>query len=125
MLAKIDIKSAFRLQPVHSAYRHLSGMKWRGNVYIDQCIPFGLRLAPKLFNILADLLTWIMENARVSYLIHYLDNYLTMGPPCSTVCQQNVKIFTLLCAELGVSLASEKLEGFFGITLFPWNHFRH
>ena len=111
MLAKIDIKSAFRLLPVHPADRHLLGMKWRGNVYIDHCIPFGLRSAPKLFNILADLLAWIMENAGVSYLIHYLDDYLTMGPPRSTVCQENLDIFISLCAELGVPLAAEKLEG--------------
>ena len=67
MLAKTDIKSAFCLLPVHPADRHLLGMKWRGNVYIDQCILFGLRSAPKLFNILADLLAWINENAGVSY----------------------------------------------------------
>ena len=35
MLAKIDIKSAFRLLPVHLADRHLLGMKWKDNVYID------------------------------------------------------------------------------------------
>ena len=59
MLAKIDIKSAFRLLPVHQADRHLLGMRWKDQIYIDHCIPFGLRSAPKLFNILADLLAWI------------------------------------------------------------------
>ena len=86
ILAKIDIKSAFRLLPVHPADRYLLGMKWRDQIYIDHCIPFGLRSAPKLFNLLADLLAWIAQNAGVSYLIHYLDDYLTMGPPASTVC---------------------------------------
>ena len=52
-----------------------------------------------------------MENAGVSYLIHYLDDYLTMGPPQSTVCQENLNIFISLCAALGVPLAAEKLEG--------------
>ena len=66
MLANVDIKSAFRLIPVHLTDRHLLGMRWRGNEYIDLCIPFELRSAPKLFNILADLLAWIMENAGVS-----------------------------------------------------------
>ena len=93
ILAKIDIKSAFHLLPVHPADRHLLGMKWEGNIYIDHCIPCGLRSAPKLFNVLADLLAWIMENSGVSYLIHYLDDYLTMGPPGSPVCQQNFNIF--------------------------------
>ena len=123
MLAKIDIKSAFRLLPVHPADRHLLGVKWRGNIYIDHCIPFGLRSAPKLLNILADLLPWIAQNAGVTYLIHYLDDYLTMGPPASATCQHNLEIFTSLCAALGVPLASDKLEGpstslsFLGIVL--------
>ena len=59
LLAKIDIKSAFRLIPVHPADRHLLAMRWRDKSYIDGCLPFGLRSAPKLFNILADLLSWI------------------------------------------------------------------
>ena len=111
MLAKMDIQSAFRLLPVHPADRHLLGMSWRDQIYIDHCIPFGLRSAPKLFNILADLLAWIAQHAGVSYLIHYLDDYLTMGPPASTVCQHNVNTFVSLCAELGVPLATDKLEG--------------
>ena len=98
-------------------------MRWRDQIYTDYCIPFGLQSAPKLFNILADLLAWIAQNAGVSYLIHYLDDYLTMGPPASTVCQCNVNTFVSLCAELGVPLATDKLEGpstslsFLGIVL--------
>ena len=45
-----------------------------------------------------------------TYLIHYLDDYLTMGPPASATCQHNPEIFTSLCAALGVPLASDKLE---------------
>jgi len=47
LLAKIDIKSAFRLIPVHPADRYMLGMKWGDVVYIDTCLPFGLHLAPK------------------------------------------------------------------------------
>ena len=110
MLAKIDIQSAFRLLPVHPEDRHLLTMSWKGEVYIDHCIPFGLQLAPKLFNTLADLLSWAAQKAGVSYLIHYLDDYLTMGPPLSQICQHNVDIFTSLCKGLGVPLATDKLE---------------
>ena len=95
---------------MHSSDRHLLGVSWKNHIYIDHCIPLGLRSAPKLFNILVDLFLWIAQNARVSYLIHYLDDYLTMGPPKSTMCQQNLDIFIPLCADLGVLLASNKLE---------------
>ena len=57
LLAKIDIKNAFQLLPVHPANRHMLAMKWNDQLYIDTCLPFGLHSAPKLFNILADLLS--------------------------------------------------------------------
>ena len=110
ILAKIDSKSAFWLLPVHPIDRHLLGMNWKKNIYIDHCIPFGYWSAPRLFNILADLLSWITQNAGVSYLIHYLDDYLTMGPPISAICQRDLDIFISLCADLGAPLASDKPE---------------
>ena len=56
LLGKIDIKSAFRLLLVHPTDRHLLVMQWHQELFIDTCLPFGLRLAPKPFNILADFL---------------------------------------------------------------------
>ena len=88
MLAKIDIRSAFCLLPVHPADRHMLGMQWNGGVYIDTCLPFGLRSAPKLLNIiLAEFLAWIAQQSGVLFLIHYLDEFLTMGPPSALTCQ--------------------------------------
>ena len=49
-MAKIDLKSAFRMIPVHRADWDLLGMHWRGQYYVDTCLPFGLRSAPFLFN---------------------------------------------------------------------------
>ena len=111
LLAKVDIKNAFRLLPVHPADRCLLGMKWKDAVYIDTCLPFGLRSAPRLFNILADLLTWSGQHRGVSFVIHYLDDFLTVGPPSSDTCQHNLDILKQLCDELGVPLALEKVEG--------------
>ena len=111
MLAKIDVESASHLLPVHRTDRHLLAMKWKEYIYIDGCIPFGLRSAPKLFNILADILSWIAHKRGVSYVIHYLDDFLTMGPPSSPICQQNLNMFIGLCSELGVPLAPNKVEG--------------
>ena len=81
LLAKIDIKSVFRLLPVHPANRHLLAMQWNNQIYIDMCLPFGLRSAPKLFNILADFLSWIVKQKGVSLVLHYLDDFLIMVPP--------------------------------------------
>lgn len=79
LLAKIDIKNAFWLLPVHAANRHQL-MKWDNGIYIDTCLSFGLRSAPKLFNILADLLQWIAQTEGIIHIMHYLDDFSTLGP---------------------------------------------
>ena len=123
LLAKIDIKSAFRLIPVHPADRHLLAMSWKGSLYIDMCLPFGLRSAPRLFNTLADLLAWILKDRGVTFILHYLDDFLTMGPPGSADCEHNLQLIKEICHFLGIPLALEKVEGpsptldFLGITL--------
>jgi len=72
LLAKIDIKSAFRLLPVHPADRHLLAMRWDQLIFVNKCLPFGLRSTPKLFNVLADLLSWILQRQQVTPVFHYL-----------------------------------------------------
>ena len=111
LLAKIDIKHAFRLLPVHPADRHVLAMHWNNNIYIDTCLPFGLRSAPKLFNILADLLSWIVEEKGVAPILHYLDDFLLLAPPSSDACLSNLNIVKDVCLQLGIPLALEKLEG--------------
>ena len=70
LIAKIDIRNAFRMVPVHPADRHLLAMRWRNGIFIDTCLPFGLRSSSKLFNILADLLAWILVRQGITVLLH-------------------------------------------------------
>ena len=46
LLAKMDIKQEYRNVPVHPKDRHLLGMLWREEVFVDMV---GLRSAPLLF----------------------------------------------------------------------------
>ena len=76
LLTKVDIKSAFRLLPVHPADRSLLAMQWDNSIYIDGCLPFGLRSAPKLFNITADLLSWIGQHRYLRSFTIWMTSYL-------------------------------------------------
>ena len=46
LMAKVDLKSVFRLCPVRQENWHLLGIHWRNKFYIDKCLPFGLRSTP-------------------------------------------------------------------------------
>ena len=81
--AKVDIRSAYRMVPVHPQDRHLLGMMWEERVYVDAALPFGLRSAPKIFTALADAIEWIAKSQGVQHLWHYLDDFIICREPDS------------------------------------------
>ena len=123
MMAKVDLKSAFRMVPIQAVDWELLGMYWRGQYYVDTCLPFGLRSAPSLFDNYASALHWILENNYGATLLHYLDDFLLVGPPGQPTCQESMTTMMQLCERLGVPVATEKCEGpatcitFLGIVL--------
>lgn len=87
-------------------------MKWRDWFFVDLALPFGLRSAPFIFTAVADMVEWMLVNNHgVDFLCHYLDDFLTLGPPASLVCSDNLRSCIQLCAELGLPLNPDKLEG--------------
>lgn len=56
LIAKVDLKSAFRMVPVQRQDWELLDIKWREAYYVDTCLPFRLISAPYLFNQFAEAL---------------------------------------------------------------------
>ena len=54
LMAKLDLKEAYRVVPVHPSYQRFLGVRWKGVTHIDRVLPSGLRSAPKLFSALID-----------------------------------------------------------------------
>ena len=124
LMAKVDIKNAYRIVPIHPDDYYLLGMTWRQHYFVDLALPFGLRSAPYIFNSLADLFQWsLIHNYLVPELLHYLDDYLTLGPPASPVCDLSLRAIQQAAVDIGIPLAPDKIEGpttrliFFGIEL--------
>ena len=111
MLAKMDIKQAYRIVPVHPQDRPLLGMGWQGVVFIDKALPFGLRSAPLIFSALADALMWIMQKRGATPVFHYVDDFITIGQPGSNVCETNLQIMKETCHLTGTPIEEEKCEG--------------
>ena len=112
LLAKFDLKRAYRLLPVRLEDRWLLGMRWKGQFYLDLAIPFGLRSAPQIFTRFADVLQSIFKQiGGVQNIQHYLDDFLIAGPPQSAVCEADLCNCLSLAEKLGVPIAPEKPEG--------------
>ena len=111
MLAKIDIKSAYRLIPVHPTDRIWQGMVWEDHVYVDGMLPFGLSSAPKIFNSVADALEWCASQEGAKFIFHYLDDFVVMGQAGTQECRQSLLILKRICAVLGIPLADDKQDG--------------
>lgn len=110
LLGKIDIDSAFHNVPVYPHDRHLLGMIWNGALYIDTVLPFGLRSAPKIFNAITSGLQWIATKRGVSFLDHFLDDFIT-GAASETDCARNLCLLETTCSTLNLPLALHKKEG--------------
>lgn len=111
LLAKLDLQNAYRMVPVHPDDHQLLGIRWGQEVFIDTALPFGLRSAPKVFSALADALAWILHSRGVTHQLHYLDDFLLVGPPQSLGCAQSLQTTLSICEELGVPVAAHKTEG--------------
>ena len=112
LMGKIDLKHAFRNVPVRPTDWELLGILWKGKYYVDTCLPFGLRSAPFLFNRVSEAIEWSLKyNHDVHDVIHYLDDFFTVGKSGTNICEQNMKKMVALCKQLGAPLKEEKIEG--------------
>ena len=111
LLAKMDIRHAYRNIPVHPEDRWLLGMSWRGGELIDTVLPFGLRSAPKIFSAVADTMEWIVRKNGVRDLCHYLDDFLVFGDPGSDECARNLSALLRWVYWLGFPPVLEKVKG--------------
>ena len=110
-LAKMDIKQAYRIVPIHPQDRLLLGMRWEEAIYIDKTLPFGLRSAPLIFSALADALMWIMQKKGANPVFHYVDDFITVGHPLAPQCEANLRIMKGVCQMTGTPIEESKCEG--------------
>ena len=117
---KLDIESAFRNIPVHPMIGNSLACN---GTNIDTVLPFGLRSAPQIFNCIAATLQWIARHYGMTFLEHFLDDFITAGAPNTNECETSLYILMIFCCILGLPLATEKREGtatcltFLGLTL--------
>ena len=111
LMAKFDLKSAYRNVPVHPDDRWLLGMMWNGQLFVDTVLPFGLRSAPIIFTAVADALEFVVKQRDICWIGHYLDDFVLIGPQGSLKCKHSLECALELCDKLGLPIAVSKTEG--------------
>ena len=111
-LIKRDLKSAFRFVPVSPHDRWLLMYEWEGKIYVELFLPFGLRTAPKIFNLFSEAIHWIMEFKGWD-LCHYIDDFLMILPPDrSSDIVKASSDFSNACEAMGFTIETKKnIEG--------------
>ena len=115
LLSKLDLESAFSHILVRPEDWELLGSSyWCSDCncrhyLVNTVLNFGLRSSPSLFTDFAYAAMLIMKAQGVSYVNHYLDDYVTVGPPCSHICQKNLDIMMKVCNDVGFTINPSKL----------------
>ena len=133
MSAKLDLADAFKHILVRSQDWPLLGSSWDlqlpdGSMvylyYMDLFLPFGLCSFPALFNKYTNALQYTMQVNQVGDLLHYLDDYITVGPSDSSVCVNTIMTMITMCEECGFTVNPEMVtkpsiaKNFLGIDIY-------
>ncbi len=110
-MAKSDVKSAFRLVPVHPKCYHLLGFQFEGKYYFDKCLVMGGGSSCEIFELISTGVNWILRNKfGIFNSFHYLDDFIFMEDS-EEKCRYDLEVFQVVCKRLGVVLSPEKTEG--------------
>ena len=113
-LAKIDLRHAYRLVPIHPKNYAAMGLKWifEGDLvptyFIDTRLPFGGRRAPGIFHRLTQSVRRMMLRLGFLGIVVYLDDFLIVDRTREECQQASDALFQLLL-DLGFQVSPTKL----------------
>ena len=108
LVAKADLKDAFRIVPISPKDYRLLGFSWQGAFYYDKCLPMGCSVSCAIFEELSCALQWILtQQLGVSSMSHILDDFMFFAPSYQQ-CLRSLQAFELLCGSLGLPVKQEK-----------------
>ena len=108
-LGKTDIKSTFRLVPLHPLEFHLLGMTNMGKYYVDICLPFGMASSCQIFEKVSTAVEHIVQNQveQTAEVKHYLDDFIAGSKRKD--CNSAVLKIIQTCEEVGIPISHKKM----------------
>ena len=110
-MCKADISDAFKLIPIKPSQYHMFCVKWNDQYFYYRTLSFGCRSSPKIFDQFSSALCWILQNNyNVSFILHLLDDFLTVDKPTYDA-DRIMALISLVFNQLNVPLAAHKTMG--------------
>lgn len=107
--ATFDISAAYRITPVRPDQQNALCIFWRGLVYVDRAVMFGLSSSAGVFGSVADMLAALYRAADFGPLQKWVDDFFVIRLPHHTWSESDFMEFT---TQLGVPWSTEKLRPF-------------
>ena len=121
LLAKCDVKSAFRLLRLSPGDFDLMGFKFENQYFFDKCLPMGASISSALFESFSTALHWVVQQqSKNDNILHYLDDFLFGGEAQTSQCHDTLKCFQDSCKLLGGSVSRGKNGRANGSVDIPW-----
>jgi hypothetical protein len=105
LAATFDITSAYRITPTRPEEQNALCVFWKGRVYVDQAVAFGLASSAGVFGSLADMLVAIYAAAGFGPIKKWVDDFLVIRLPGQQWVEQD---FIALTAAIGVPWSASK-----------------
>jgi hypothetical protein len=109
LIAKADLKDAFRLLPVAPSDFRLLGFVWDDGLYFDRALPMGCSISCATFETLSRALQWIIvEKFKFPHVSHILDDFIFFGPSDSPRCSNALAAFLHVAASTSIPINDKK-----------------
>ena len=109
VIAKRDIRLAYRLHQVRPEDWNLCGVQWDGQLFIDTYLSFGCRSSVDRFLTVSDAIEWALRRWGVT-AVHYIDDFIFIASTDEEAADA-VRKFEIICAAWNIPIKQEKDVG--------------
>lgn len=121
LAAAFDISAAYRITPIRPAQQSALCLFWRGKVYVDRAVMFGLSSSAGVFGAIADMLVGIYKASGYGPIRKWVDDFLVFRLPGQSWTEDD---FIALTADVGVPWGLKKTKPLAAVQRyigFDWN----
>ena len=108
---KLDLARAYRQLPIDPLDWPLLGISWKDEMYIDLCVPFGLRHGAMFCERVTTAICYAVKRACKAAMEAYIDDMGGVGGTNKELVEIEYKNVCATIVKMGLNLALDKCEG--------------